>query len=99
MSNEKDKKKPLKAKSSKIFDQIIVSTDNIEIAKIASKFGANVPFLRPKEISDDYSGIPVVINHVISFLKEQWGLSFFLNFKATSMTLNTNDNVMVSCSS
>ena len=60
-----------KAKSSKIFDQIIVSTDNIEIAKIASKFGANVPFLRPKEISDDYSGIPVVINHVISFLKEQ----------------------------
>ena len=59
-----------KAVNSKIFDQIIVSTDDTEIAEIASRFGAKVPFLRPKEISDDYSGIPIVINHAISFIKE-----------------------------
>ncbi len=41
------------AKKTKIFDKIIVSTDSIKIKKIAEKYGAEVPFLRPKNIADD----------------------------------------------
>ena len=38
--------------NAKLFDEIIVSTDDDEIADIAQKFGASVPFMRPKELSD-----------------------------------------------
>ena len=40
---------------SKIINRTIVSTDNKKIAKIAMKYGAEVPFLRPKKISKDNS--------------------------------------------
>ena len=41
------------AKKSKYIDKIIVSTDSEEIAKVANEFGAETPFLRPKELSSD----------------------------------------------
>lgn len=59
------------AKKSNLFDKIIVSTDDEEIATIAEKYGAEIPFLRPKEISDDFTGTGEVINHAINFLKQQ----------------------------
>lgn len=59
------------ALKSKLFDKVVVSTDDEEIAKIAKEFGAEVPFLRPKELSDDFTGTGAVINHAINFLKEQ----------------------------
>ena len=47
---------------SKCFDKIIVSTDDNNIAKLAISFGAGVPFLRPKKLSDDYTGtVPVTV--------------------------------------
>jgi len=51
--------------ASKCFDKIIVSTDNKEIANIAKSYGADVPFIRPKKISDDYTGTVPVISHAI----------------------------------
>ncbi|TLT01794.1 pseudaminic acid cytidylyltransferase [Aliarcobacter cibarius] len=57
------------ALNSKLFDKVIVSTDDEEIAKTAIKFGAEVPFVRPKELSDDFTGTGEVINHAIEFLK------------------------------
>ena len=42
------------ALNSKLFDQVIVSTDNNEIAQLAEKFGAEIPFKRPDSISDDF---------------------------------------------
>ncbi|MFW2601149.1 pseudaminic acid cytidylyltransferase [Aliarcobacter butzleri] len=59
------------ALKSKLFDKVVVSTDDEEIARIAKEFGAEVPFLRPKELSDDFTGTGAVINHAINFLKEQ----------------------------
>jgi pseudaminic acid cytidylyltransferase len=56
---------------SNLFDEVIVSTDDEEIAKIALDYGANVPFLRPKKLSDDYTGTGEVISHTLSYLKEQ----------------------------
>ncbi len=61
----------LAAKKSKLFDDIIVSTDNIKIAKIAKKFGAKVPFLRPKKISDDFTDTRTVIAHAIKWIEKK----------------------------
>ena len=42
------------ALKSKIFDRIIVTTDDDEIAKISQENGAEIPFVRPKNLSNDY---------------------------------------------
>nr|WP_314747474.1 pseudaminic acid cytidylyltransferase [uncultured Campylobacter sp.] len=52
-----------------IFDEIIVSTDDEEIADIAKNAGASVPFMRPKELSDDYTATGAVVEHAIKFLQ------------------------------
>lgn len=56
------------AKKSKYLNRIIVSTDDIEIAKISMKYGAEVPFIRKKELADDTSSINDVIANVIEEL-------------------------------
>ena len=43
------------AKKSKLFSRIIVSTDSKKIANIAKKYGAEVPFIRGKKLSNDYA--------------------------------------------
>ena len=55
---------------SKLFDKVIVSTDDDEIASFAKKYGAEVPFIRPQELSDDFTGTKDVIDHTIDYLKE-----------------------------
>lgn len=50
---------------SNLFDEIMVSTDDKEIEKIAKKYKANVPFLRSIENSNDYSTISDVIEEVV----------------------------------
>lgn len=59
------------ALNSQLFDKVIVSTDDAEIAKIAKEYGAEVPFLRPKNLSDDTTGTGAVIKHAIEFLKNR----------------------------
>jgi pseudaminic acid cytidylyltransferase len=54
---------------SKLFDKVIVSTDDEEIANIAKEYGAKVPFIRPKNLSDDFSGTDAVVNHTLEWLK------------------------------
>jgi pseudaminic acid cytidylyltransferase len=58
----------LAAKESGCFDRIIVSTDDEEIARVAIEYGAEVPFMRPAELSDDYTGTVPVIKHAIEYL-------------------------------
>ncbi len=52
---------------SECFDRIIVSTDDPEIAQIAVAFGADVPFMRPAELSDDHTSTIPVIAHAIAW--------------------------------
>ncbi|MEA2092233.1 MAG: pseudaminic acid cytidylyltransferase, partial [Campylobacterota bacterium] len=59
------------ALESQLFDKVIVSTDDEEIAKIAKEYGAEVPFLRPKELADDFTNTADVINHAINYLKSK----------------------------
>lgn len=49
------------------FDRIIVSTDDAEIADVARAHGAEVPFVRPPELSDDHTGTIPVIAHAIQW--------------------------------
>ena len=56
------------ARETGLFDQIIVTTDDPEIADIAQKFGAICPFQRPDHLSDDHTGIQPVIKHAITTL-------------------------------
>jgi pseudaminic acid cytidylyltransferase len=58
----------LSAKNSGVFDRIVVSTDDNEIRDIALEWGADVPFIRPKKLSDDFTGTLEVISHAIKEL-------------------------------
>jgi len=58
------------ALESKLFDRVIVTTDDAEIAAVAEKYGAEVPFIRPKELADDFSGTQDVIDHALKWLQE-----------------------------
>lgn len=56
---------------SALFDRIIVSTDDEEIAEISKHWGAEVPFMRPKELSDDFTPTIPVISHAIEQLRQE----------------------------
>ena len=59
------------ALESKCFDQVIVSTDDTEIAKVAQNFGAIAPFVRPDSLSNDYTSTISVIRHAIEWFDDQ----------------------------
>lgn len=59
------------AKKSGIFDKVIVSTDDQEIIDVAIKYGADVPFTRPEELSDDHTATTPVIAHAIQWCLDQ----------------------------
>mgnify|MGYP006088174713 FL=1 len=59
------------AKKTKLFDKIIVSTDSKKIKKIAENFGAEVPFIRPKKYSDDFSHFNESVIHAIKWFNNK----------------------------
>jgi len=61
------------AKLSKSVDRIIVSTDSEEIAEVARKYGAEVPFLRPAEFSTDTSVDREFVIHALEWFEENEG--------------------------
>ncbi|MDP2157359.1 MAG: pseudaminic acid cytidylyltransferase, partial [Nitrospirota bacterium] len=66
------------AKQSGLFDRIIVSTDDNEIATVAENFGAEVPFVRPKELADDFTGTNMVVKHAIQWLGDGLGPAIYV---------------------
>jgi pseudaminic acid cytidylyltransferase len=62
------------AKQSQLFDRIIVSTDDVEIAKIAADYGAEVPFFRSAKNSDDYTTTSDVLVEVLKELEKSSAL-------------------------
>jgi len=58
------------AKEAKCFEDIIVSTDDDEIAAVAKAYGAMVPFKRPDNLSDDHTGTIPVIKHAVEWYNE-----------------------------
>ncbi|HEY6898502.1 MAG TPA: pseudaminic acid cytidylyltransferase [Rhodocyclaceae bacterium] len=54
-----------------LFDRIIVSTDDEEIAAVARTWGAETPFVRPADLSNDFAGTEAVVKHCIEWLAGQ----------------------------
>lgn len=61
---------------SNCFSQVIVSTDDKEIAEVALKYGAIVPFIRPDNLSDDFVGTIPVIKHAIEWVENNNNIRF-----------------------
>lgn len=61
------------ARNSGLFDHIIVSTDDEEIAAIARQYGAETPFVRPPELSNDHATTVPVIRHAVQWVQEHLG--------------------------
>ena len=59
------------AQKSGLFDHIIVSTDDQEIAELCRSCRAEVPFIRPRELSGDHTSISEVMSHSVKWMKEQ----------------------------
>jgi len=76
------------ALESDLFDRVIVSTDDDEIAAVAKRYGAEVPFIRPKELSDDFTGTGDVVQHSIEYLENQgYSCQFVCTIYATAPLL------------
>ena len=63
------------AKSAKLVHRIVVSTDDPEIAKLAIKYGAEVPFMRPADLSGDDSTSEVALAHAVHWLRDNEGFT------------------------
>lgn len=61
------------ALASGVADRVVVSTDSAEIAEVARKFGAEVPFLRPWELATATAGKLPVILHLVEWLEAAHG--------------------------
>ena len=59
------------AKACGLFEHVIVSTDDTEIAEVARQWGAEVPFMRPEELSNDHAGTTPVIAHATQWALDQ----------------------------
>lgn len=59
------------ALNSGLFDEVMVSTDNKEIAKVGRNYGASIPFMRSNTNADDYASTFDVIKEVLDFYNEQ----------------------------
>lgn len=80
------------AKASGLFDHIIVSTDDAEIAAVAKQWGAEVPFMRPAELSSDYAGTTEVIAHATQWaLNQGWPVTAVCCIYATAPFIQLED--------
>lgn len=79
---------------SKIFNKIIVSTDSPVIAKIALDHGAEVPFLRPKNLSSDHAKTIDVIRHVINKLYFNISKPDYIYILQPTSPLRTYKNIL-----
>ena len=61
----------LAAKKSKFLDRVILSTDSKKYASIGKKFGAEVPFLRPKSLATSKSHHPDVVKHALNYIEKK----------------------------
>lgn len=61
------------AKASAVFDRIILTTDDEEIAEVGKRWGAEVPFLRPPELAQDTTPTMPVMQHALKWLEDNEG--------------------------
>jgi CMP-N-acetylneuraminic acid synthetase len=86
------------AKASGIFDFLMVSTDGMEIASIAQKAGAEVPFMRPPDLAtDDAKGIDV-LHHAMDWCKNHYKKFDWLMLLQPTSPLRSSEDIINACS-
>ncbi len=80
------------ARDSRLFDHIVVSTDDQEIASVAQAYGAEAPFVRPAELANDFAGTTEVIAHATQWmLDQQWSVDAVCCIYATAPFIQVDD--------
>ncbi len=80
------------ALASKYIDKVVVSTEDEEIAEVSKKYGAKVPYMRPKELAADDSPTSDVILHALNwFQKKEENYDYVVLLESTSPLRETND--------
>jgi pseudaminic acid cytidylyltransferase len=80
------------AQASRLFDHILVSTDDREVADIAKRWGAEVPFMRPAELSGDYTATTEVMAHATRWaLQQDWPLTAVCCIYASAPFIQVDD--------
>jgi sialic acid synthase SpsE/CMP-N-acetylneuraminic acid synthetase len=64
------------AKRSRLISRLVVSTDSEEIARVAREYGADVPFLRPAELSTDQATSKDCLQHAAAFCEKEEGRTY-----------------------
>ena len=80
------------AKESGLFDRILISTDDREIADIAITYGAEAPFLRPADLADDFTGTAEVIAHATQWMVDRgWAIELVCCIYPAAPFVQVND--------
>ena len=80
------------ARESSVFDHVLVSTDDTEIAAVARSAGGEVLFDRPAKLADDHTGTTEVIAHATRWAMDQgWSVSAVCCIYATAPFIQTSD--------
>lgn len=83
-----------KAKLSKYLDMVLVTTDALDIADIAKRYGAYVPYLRPAELATDRSSTYEAIRHALDYLRDQERRTFdYVVLLEPTSPLRENDDI------
>lgn len=77
------------AKESKYIDKLVLSSDGLEIIRIAHQYGCDAPFIRPKELAKDETSSMEVIEHALASLPEKF--DYLLLLQPTSPFRTPND--------
>lgn len=88
------------AKASGLFDTIIVSTEDKQVADVAREHGAEIPFHRPAALSDDYTGTTAVVAHAVQWAKAvgwDWKLCAASTPRPRSSDLQTSERASKCC--
>lgn len=80
------------ARDSELFEHIIVSTDDYEVASLAREYGAAVPFMRPENLADDFTPTVPVIRHAIqSCMSLGWNIKLVCCIYPSVPLIDIND--------
>lgn len=81
------------ALAANIFDRVVASTDDPEMARVAAEFGAEVPFLRPPELAQDRTNKWEVFRHLVSELEARGDSVGVIADLDTGAALRTTDDI------
>jgi len=81
----------IQAKKSKYISHVYVSTDSVKIANLSKRYGAIIPFLRPKKLAQDNSKVMDSYFYLIENIREKEKINHFIALLPTSPLRNTKD--------